>query len=59
MYSTPSGEEVAPTKKGAQATAENSLRSSVAKNLFLRGEGRPLILAVSSAPNCGGGDGAR
>ena len=36
-YSTPSGKEMAHTKKGAKVGAENSPRSSAAKNLSLRG----------------------
>ena len=34
-YSTPSGNEMAPTYTSAKAGAENSLRSSAAKNLSL------------------------
>ena len=36
-YSTPSGKEMAHTKKGAKVGAENSLRSSAERNISLRG----------------------
>ena len=49
---------MAPTKKGANAGEENSPRSSLAKNLSLRGEGHPLSQVASLAPNYGG-DGGR
>ena len=39
--STPSGEDMAPTNKGAKAGEENSRRSSAAKKLFLEGGGSP------------------
>ena len=57
--STRSGEEMVPTKTGANNGEENSSRRSSAKNLPLRGEGCPLSLSASSAPNYGGGDGSR
>ena len=56
--STCSGEDMAPTKRGAKDGEENSLRSRYATNLSLLGEGRPLPLspAASSAPNYSGDD---
>ena len=39
VYSTPSGEEMAPTKMGTKYGEENLPRSSAAKNLALRGGG--------------------
>ena len=50
---------MAPTKTGAKAGEENSLRNSSAKNLSLRGEGCPLSPPAASAPNYCGGDGGR
>ena len=54
-----SGEEMAPTKTGANNREENSPRGGAVTNLSLRGEGRPLSPASSSAPNNGGGDEGR
>ena len=48
-----------PTNTGAKDGDENSLRSSVVYNLSLRGGGRPLRPAASSAPSHGGDDDGR
>ena len=44
-------------KTGAKDGEEKSPRSSASKNRSLRGEGRQLSPAASSAPNYGGGNG--
>ena len=54
-----SGEETAPTNTGAKDRENNSPRSGAVANLSLRGEGRPLSTAASSAPNYGSGNGGR
>ena len=51
---------MAPTKKkGANDGEDNSPRSDAKKNLSLKGEGRPLSPASSSAPKCGDANGGR
>ena len=52
-----SGEEVAPTQTGANDKEENSSRSDKVNDLSLRGEGRLLSPAASSAQNYGDRDG--
>ena len=44
-------EDKAPTNTGAKDGEDNSQRSGAEKNFSLRGEGRPLSPAASSAPN--------